>query len=312
MKNTISVFGIIIAAFSYFTAVASAEDENISEMKKLAEAVVSHEFPSPTHGEGLMWTGHRSPCLRLYAVDRNDETLQEKLKKPSSISLDENNTFADLFEILKTEHDIQAIVDPGGAGALGITASSPIVREPFSLENVPLRRILRQILSEQDLTFVIDEGFLLITSDEEAQRRMKVKVYDVADLIRNPDAGKPIQYITTELPRGGGWSGGSMPIYAEMIDGRKGTVTRVIRETEYDFSDLMDLIECVIVPETWSEGAEMMESYTTGSLVIRQTDEIHEEIEQLLNDLRQNLVQRKPQPKKSVVPPKPRKRFLRK
>lgn len=203
--------------------------------------------------------------LAFFSESKEMRQLRATLEKHCSLSLDENNTFEDLFNILKDEQGIQAYIDPVGAGALGITTSSPIVREPFSIENIPLRRLLRLVLGEQDLTFVIDDGFLLITSQDDARKHMKIRVYDVADLVEvvemNEAAGGERQRLTT-----------------------------------IDFSELMDLIESVVSPESWSANggdAEMMEFYNGRCLVVLQTDEVHEQLEQQLFPQLRELVQRR-------------------
>ncbi|MDR0870416.1 MAG: hypothetical protein LBN39_06445, partial [Planctomycetaceae bacterium] len=56
-----------------------------------------------------------------------------------------------------------------------------------------------------------------------------------------------------------------------------------------DFGEIMDLIEAVISPDSWQAGGgegEMMEYYPNLSLVIRQTEEVHAEIVDLLAQLR--------------------------
>ena len=54
-----------------------------------------------------------------------------------------------------------------------------------------------------------------------------------------------------------------------------------------DFGPIMDLIEAVVSPDSWNEGgAAMQEYYPNLSLVIRQTEEVHSEIVELLAQLR--------------------------
>jgi general secretion pathway protein D len=53
-----------------------------------------------------------------------------------------------------------------------------------------------------------------------------------------------------------------------------------------DFGAIMDLIEAVVSPDSWDEGGEMMEYYPSLSLVVRQTEEVHAEISDLLAQLR--------------------------
>jgi general secretion pathway protein D len=56
--------------------------------------------------------------------------------------------------------------------------------------------------------------------------------------------------------------------------------------SQADFSEIMDLIEAVVSPDSWDEGGEMMEYYPNLSLVVRQTEEVHAEIVDLLAQLR--------------------------
>lgn len=56
--------------------------------------------------------------------------------------------------------------------------------------------------------------------------------------------------------------------------------------SQADFGDIMDLIEAVVSPDSWDEGGEMMEYYPNLSLVVRQTEEVHAEIVDLLAQLR--------------------------
>ncbi|MDR0336533.1 MAG: hypothetical protein LBI18_05525 [Planctomycetaceae bacterium] len=56
--------------------------------------------------------------------------------------------------------------------------------------------------------------------------------------------------------------------------------------SQADFGEIMDLIEAVVSPDSWDEGGEMMEYYPSLSLVVRQTEEVHAEIVDLLAQLR--------------------------
>ena len=106
---------------------------------------------------------------------------------------------------------------------------------------------------------------------------MKVKVYDVADLLTtmSPDAvavcgytGKGPNYVVTRRQMG-------------------------MDPNEPDFSELMDVIQAVVEPDSWDDGGEMMEMYDFKLLVIRQTDAVHDEIERLLSDIRETVTERK-------------------
>jgi hypothetical protein len=116
-----------------------------------------------------------------------EKKISKALEKNMDLDLDENTTFEDLFNMIKDKNPgINIAIDPKGAGALGITSSSPVVREPMKYNGIKLRSILRIILSEQDLTYCIKNEVLLITSEEEAKKYMSVKVYPMADLVVDP------------------------------------------------------------------------------------------------------------------------------
>lgn len=253
MKTTvIAVFFLSILLCGAVPAFAQADH---SELVDLIEAVVSPEG-----------------CVPPSHFIAEDRALKSKLEVRATLALDEGNTFEEFLAILKEKYGIQAIVDPRGAGALGITLSSPVVREQFRLENVPLRRILRSVLQEQDLTYVIDEGFLQITSEDEAWKFAKVRVYPVADLVSDPN---------TELG--------------------------------IAFSELMDVIEITIAPDSWDEGGDMIDFHPSLCIVVRQTDEVHDQIEHLLAELRAKRVEpdKKISGTKTVAPTKrtPHRRF---
>ena len=201
----------------------------------------------------------RGMWVDLHLV-RSEVELEERLERLIAIGVDEKTTFEKLFDLLLDKYGIQSAIDPKGAGALGITSSSPVVREPIPARVVPLRQFLRLVLDEQDLAYVNREGILFITSEDGAKKYMNTKVYNVADLVLPEKAVRDDKSIcfTTD------WD----------------------KTAKADFSELMDLIEAVVAPDSWDEGGEMMEYYPGLNLVVRQTDAVHEEIEKLLDDLR--------------------------
>jgi hypothetical protein len=235
---------------------------------------------------------------------KTEAEIKELLEQRTTFTLAKNTTFEKFFTILKERYGIQAVIAPRGAGSLGITLSSQATHEAtigdFILQDVPLRRILRFILAEQDLTYVIDDGFLLITTKEEAQKNLKIKIYHVADLVYNPDyePGKKV-WVPNRVGGFGvsdmGTNQNTSPELLAQFSQSPRSVPLGYWQTvqECDFGELMDIIEAVVSPDSWGEGGEMMEFYLNPSLIVRQTDEVHEEIEQLLAGLRKNLPKQK-------------------
>ena len=125
----------------------------------------------------------------------------------------------------------------------------------FSCRDLSVKSALRHMLRDFDLTWIIHREVLMITNEEVAQENREIKVYDVADLVT--------------IPRGKG-------------------------DYDFDFESLIDVIASTIEPESWVEmgGNGTIEPFLQERLqvlVISQTDEVHEQVANLLTDLRVHL-----------------------
>jgi len=63
----------------------------------------------------------------------------------------------------------------------GIESDTPIT---FDVSNISLKSALNLMLRPLDLTYVYKDEVLLITTPEQVEKYLKVKVYDVRDLLR--------------------------------------------------------------------------------------------------------------------------------
>jgi hypothetical protein len=117
----------------------------------------------------------------------------------------------------------------------------------ISLHGVSLGAALRVLLNPMRSTYIVRDEVLMITSKEEADRHLVTCVYDVRDLLQ---------------PAGG----------------------------NADFDSLIDTIVSCIATESWAEnggGQSDIRPLPPGFLVISQTARVHEEIQDLLNAVRQ-------------------------
>ncbi len=188
-------------------------------------------------------------------VATTEAEVKERLERKISLDLDENKTFEDLAQTIAEKTGIQVFIDAKGAGALGITMGSPVIKEPLKCTDITLTTVLRRILAEQDLTYVIDDGMLLITSVDEAKtNHVSIKIYDVGDILKS---------LCEENEKSADYWG-----------------------------NLMDVIETVVQPDSWNEGGQMME---LGSklLVVRQTNEVHDELAAFFKELRDKIQETK-------------------
>lgn len=182
------------------------------------------------------------------AADRITKVLNSRLKSPLQFEAQPLN---ELINVLQTEYDIPIVIDQG---ALDEVAISPETEVSVNLRDISLRSALNLILRQpglENLTFLIDEEVLLITTQEKANERLVVEVYRVDDLIR-------------------------------------GTRQESSR-SENPYSSLVQVITKSVEYDTWMEhGSGEGEALLMqpGLLVVTQTRRVHDEIGKLLQKLR--------------------------
>ena len=92
---------------------------------------------------------------------------------------------ANVLEFLGKRHNIEIQFDMRALVDVSMGTDEPVTRR---LQNVKLRSALNFVLGDLDLTWVITDEVLLITTPEEAERYTYTKVYDVTDLVKVLDA----------------------------------------------------------------------------------------------------------------------------
>ncbi|MEO1498111.1 MAG: vWA domain-containing protein [Planctomycetota bacterium] len=134
----------------------------------------------------------------LAGQSESEEAITSALAGPlTSAGLDfEDTALEEIVTFLREEYEIEMQLDEVGLDDVGLAPDEPI---SVNLRNISLRSALRLMLKPLELTYVISDEVLLITSEDEALNRLSVKVYPVADLV--------LPIIT---PQGGGGMGGGM------------------------------------------------------------------------------------------------------
>lgn len=149
----------------------------------------------------------------------------------------------DAVEYLQKKHKINIQLDKKALDDAGLGTDTPITR---SLKDISLRSALRLMLREFDLTWVIENEVLLLTTIDEAGQNLVTQVYDVVDL--------------------------------------------VVTDEGIDYDSLIETITTVVAPTTWDEvGGPGSISPLHRTLVVSQTGEVHEEIAELLTEVRRVL-----------------------
>jgi hypothetical protein len=173
--------------------------------------------------------------------------IEQTLARPTEMKFIDT-PLQDVVDYLKQRHRIEIQIDTRALDDVGIGQDTPIDK---SLKGISLRSALRLILRELDLTYMIDNEVLLITTPEEAESRLHTTIYPVGDLLASGDK--------SAFPGDG--------------------------------NTLIDVITTTIQPTTWDEvgGPGSISGASFGNvevLVISQAQYVHEEITGLIETLR--------------------------
>ena len=126
----------------------------------------------------------------------------------------------------------------------------------FELADVPLNKALQMLLETKNATYVIDDGIVVIISRDDAEdtKWLRLKMYDCSDLVK--------------------------VLLAKNRPDPNGEQT------------LIDMVQTLIGPDSWVETGQGLASIylAKGTLVVTQTEEIHQQIEKFLKDLKASIV----------------------
>jgi len=185
--------------------------------------------------------------------------LQAALKREVSWDFVETPLNKVIEELRKTT-DVSIIINTQELEAVGTGSDTPVsIRLTMSLESA-----LNHMLRNLELTWTIRDEALVITTPDDAETNLIVRVYPVGDLVE--PVRKP----------------------AEKTEGAKE------KKNYYRVNDnsdpLIDTIVGAIAPETWDEaGGSASISYFRGTLVVNQTYQMHAQLEQFFVNLRKAL-----------------------
>jgi general secretion pathway protein D len=246
------------------------------------------------------------------ALQRTEEELriQESLNRQVSLHF----TDAPLEQVVREiamGANINAMLDGPGIAEEGVHSDTPIT---INVEGIRMKSALNLILKPLNLDYTIEDEVLKITSRLRQQGELKVVVYPVADLVVPIPSHAPTAQLS---PMGGNFvpvgqlGGGQMSIagiggpqagqgqgFHQVSEGSNPLLMGALPghqqqlngpDSNYDFKGLTELISTTVNPDGWDEfggQGSMSRHETTLSLVIRQTQRVHQEIADLLEQLR--------------------------
>ena len=265
-------------------------------------------------------TAKRRDTAQRLAPRRSPQILETEkaLNKPITINLDKT-TLAETIKYLGEMTGLNIITDGKALAEEAVTLNTPV---SMHASNMKLKSVLKYILKDLNLNYDIDEeGVLVITGTQMNQRHTKTEVYYVGDLVmpvnQQPKGanGMPvIPGLTTDSA--------NLQNQALAMNGAQGTFEapggsapqKPRRDNrEADFDPLIAMIKTAIAPGTWSNNHTPVDAGMGGygqgaggagaagedtavgtitpfflniSLIIRHTAEVHDDVVDLLRQLR--------------------------
>ena len=201
---------------------------------------------------------------------------------------------------------------------VGVSIDTPITK---SFPNIRLSTFLDLMLEELELTYLVKDDVLVITTPEYAETERVIRVYDCRELLELP---RPVGSIRPKVQRGGGGffavqdepvrrtttdSGGGSTAPAEGgapapagqpgagglgggsggfgNGGAAGSESTAAEEVS-DAQNLIDFITTTVDPDSWTDagGPGSIAEYK-GLISVASTQVVHQKVERLLNMLHQ-------------------------
>ena len=251
---------------------------------------------------------------------RSPKTLEieQRLKAPVSLSF-QGAPLSDVLEHLRKVSQVNFHLDERGLGEEGVSPSTPITIDLN--QDISLKSALNLILGPLGLGYVIKNEVLVITSEQLKDTTMYTETYNVSDLVipipnfvpsNNVGLQAALNTANARVPMNwGAGMGGGAPINVlansasstgeltaadvmAQVNGGESTAAAAGPggaggAAQPDFDSLIELITSTVAPETWDEGggdASIQPFPGNLSLVISATQENHEKIADLLEQLR--------------------------
>jgi hypothetical protein len=199
----------------------------------------------------IVWTKDKK---LLAALEKRKTTVKLTKKEiqllrtlNSIMSVDfKDTTFEGVIDYLQDKTGLAIYVDKEAIKEAGVDYETPIT---LKIKKAGVRAILRKILNDVGLTYVIKDEAIMVTTLEKARKMMVVRTYPVGDLVVSLDPRVP-------------------PNLRQL-------------QTIQNVAALIDLIKTTVEPQSWAseenggQGGTIVYNAGTMSLVVKQSAEFH-------------------------------------
>ncbi|MFI4875874.1 MAG: hypothetical protein ACIALR_11070 [Blastopirellula sp. JB062] len=136
-------------------------------------------YPDREFWEDITRRRKKYASVDLATTGDAEKKIFEQLNEPTKIAFIDT-PLIEVVDYLKTLHGIEIQLNNRALEDVGLSTDVPVTR---NLEGISLRSALRLLLKELELTYVVANEVLEITTPEDAETELVTKVYPVADLV---------------------------------------------------------------------------------------------------------------------------------
>ncbi|MGH7138425.1 MAG: STN domain-containing protein, partial [Pirellulales bacterium] len=136
-------------------------------------------YPDPEVWQMLTERRKKYKSVDLTQHGENESRILAALDEKTELEFTDQ-PLEDVIEYLAQAHEINIQLDQKALTDAGVGSDTPVTR---NVKGITLRSALKLILSESDLTYIIRNEVLMITSKTEAESMLSTRVYPVADLV---------------------------------------------------------------------------------------------------------------------------------
>jgi general secretion pathway protein D len=215
------------------------------------------------------------PVVKLAQPLGPEATLEERLQAKGTFQADEV-PLKEFADALAAALDTSVVLAVKKLEEAAVNTETPVI---CKLKNVKVQTALRLILGELDLTFVTHDDVIMITTPEDAGSQLVTRVYDCRDLMKLPSPVKRVRKVEPAQQRS---DVGTSNLPANVPDKKE----EVGPDGGYQIADLIETITTTVAPDSWDDvGGPGSVADFKGLVTVSQTQEVHEQIENLLNML---------------------------
>jgi hypothetical protein len=137
-------------------------------------------YPSAARWQEITRLREKYKSVDLGNPGSAEKRIYEALDKPVENFEFNETSLRDVIAQIKDSQGIPIELDQKALDEAGLDLDTPVTK---NISGVSLRSALRLLLGEIDLTYLIKDEVMLITTKEKAAENMVIKVYPVADLV---------------------------------------------------------------------------------------------------------------------------------